>query len=56
MKEKKRKVDPAFDGHLEKDLTRMSAKEKLLYLSEQIELRHFIKKNVRKVSSQDKEG
>jgi hypothetical protein len=50
-KELKKKgiADPLFDGHLEMDVTKMSPKEKLLYLSRQIQLKHFIKKKVRKV-------
>jgi len=46
----RKKIDPAFDGHLEYPLSKMNPKEKLLYLSMQIELRHFIKHNVRKIS------
>jgi len=37
-----------FDGHPEKPLAQMSAKEKLLWLSAQIELHRFIKSNVRR--------
>ncbi len=43
------KTDPLFDGHLEKDVTKMAPKEKLLYLSMQIQLRHFIEARVKKV-------
>lgn len=45
--------DPLFDGHLETDVTRMSPKEKLLYISRQIQFKHFIEKNVRKVPKPD---
>jgi hypothetical protein len=43
---KKKITKESFDGHLEKPLSRMTPKEKLLYLSAQIELRHYIKNNV----------
>jgi len=43
------KIHPDFDGHLEKPLKDMTPKEKLLYLSMQIELRHFIKNNVKRI-------
>jgi hypothetical protein len=46
---RKKAIDPFFDGHLEKDIRTMTAKEKLLYLSRQIELRHFIKDHVKRV-------
>jgi hypothetical protein len=36
----------SFDGHLEKPLKQMTPKEKLLYLSAQIELRYYIKNNI----------
>ena len=49
-KNKDKKVDPQFDGHLSMDVRTMSTEEKLMYLSRQIELRHFIGKNVKKVS------
>jgi hypothetical protein len=42
-------ADPLFDGHLEMDVTKMSPKEKLLYLSRQIQLKHFIETKVRKI-------
>lgn len=45
--------DPLFDGHLETDVTRMSPKEKLLYISRQIQLKHFIEKKVRRVTKPD---
>lgn len=47
------KPDPLFDGHLETDVTRMTPKEKLLYISRQIQLRHFIERKVRKVPQPD---
>lgn len=46
---KEKKPDPFFDGHLEMDIAKMAPKEKLLYLSRQIQLRHFIKTKVKKV-------
>lgn len=46
--------DPNFDGHLEMDVKKMNPKEKLLYMSRQIQLRHFIKTKVRKVPKQEK--
>lgn len=54
-KEPKKKgiTDPHFDGHLEMDVTKMSPKEKLLYLSRQIQLKHFIETKVRKISKSD---
>jgi len=45
----KKKIDPLFDGHLEKDLSEMNTKEKLMYLSYQIYIRDFIKKRVEKI-------
>ena len=42
------KIHPDFDGHLEQRLRDMSPKEKLLYLSQQIELRHFARRVVKK--------
>lgn len=50
---KSTETDPLFDGHLEKDVTKMSPKEKLLYLSLQIQFRHFIKTKVKKVPKKD---
>ena len=44
----KKKIDPLFDGHLEKRLKDMTPEEKLLYLSRQIHLRNCIKKFVKK--------
>ena len=34
-------IHPDFDGHIEKRLREMPPKEKLLYLSQQIELRYI---------------
>lgn len=48
---KEKKTDPLFDGHLEKDLSKMNVKEKLLYISHQIQLKHYIKNKVKKISS-----
>jgi hypothetical protein len=45
---KSEKIHPDFDGHLEKTLKNMSPKEKLLYLSQQIELRYFARHVVKK--------
>ncbi|MCK4761298.1 MAG: hypothetical protein KAW12_03800 [Candidatus Aminicenantes bacterium] len=53
---KNTKTDPLFDGHLEKDVTKMSPKEKLLYLSRQIQLRRFIETKVRKISTSKKQA
>lgn len=50
------KPDPLFDGHLEMNVTRMSPKEKLLYISRQIQLKHFIEKKVRKVTKPNVPG
>ncbi|MDY0297839.1 MAG: hypothetical protein RB296_11025 [Acidobacteriota bacterium] len=41
--------DPRFDGHREFDLKFLSTKDKLLYISLQIELRHYIRTRVRRV-------
>ena len=41
--------DPRFDGHREFDLKSLSTKDKLLYMSLQIELRHYIRTHVRRV-------
>jgi hypothetical protein len=32
MKEKVRKTDPMFDGHLEKPISRMSLRERIYYI------------------------
>ena len=50
MRLRKREIDPHFDGHLSMDVRKMSQEETLMYLSRQIKLRHFIGKNVKKVS------
>ncbi len=49
----KKNTDPKFDGHLEKDLVSMSPKEKLMYISMQIKLKHFIETNVKQVPKKD---
>lgn len=41
--------DPRFDGHRDFDLKSLSTKDKLLYMSLQIELRHYIRTHVRRV-------
>lgn len=46
------KTDPLFDGHLETDITKLSPKDKLLYISRQIQLKHFIETKVKKISKQ----
>ena len=48
--EKQKQVDPLFDGHLEKDIRLMTPKEKLSYLSMQIQLKRFIEAKVKKIS------
>jgi hypothetical protein len=48
--DKKIKPDPFFDGHLEIDITKISPKEKLLYLSRQIRLKRFIEQRVIKIT------
>jgi hypothetical protein len=35
--------DPAFDGHLERPISKMSPEEKLDYLSKVIDLTHFLR-------------
>ncbi|MFP4490529.1 MAG: hypothetical protein ACLFNZ_03565 [Spirochaetaceae bacterium] len=42
------KIHPDFDGHPEKRLRDMSPKEKLLYLSQQIEFRYFARRVIEK--------
>jgi hypothetical protein len=51
--EKKVKTDPLFDGHLEKDVIKMTPNEKLLYLSMQIKLKRFIEAKVRKIPKEE---
>ncbi len=48
--EKTIKSDPLFDGHLQMDITKLSPKDKLLYISRQIQLKHFIETKVKKIS------
>ncbi len=43
-----KKIDPDFDGHLEKKIKDMSPKEKLDYIANHINLLFFIKQNVKK--------
>ncbi len=38
-----------FDGHLEKPLSEMTPKEKLIFLSAQIELKRYIDEHVKKI-------
>jgi len=42
-------VHPDFDGHVEKRLRDLPPKEKLLYLSQQIELMYFARHKVKRV-------
>ena len=42
-------IHPDFDGHLERRLRDLSPKEKLLYLSQQMELMHFVRNKVKRV-------
>ena len=51
----KKTVDPLFDGHPEFNLHDLSVVDKLRYMSMQIELRHYIRTHVRKVSSSQPE-
>ena len=44
------KPDPMFDGHLEFDFSKLSTIDKLRYMSMQIELHHYIRTKVRRVS------
>lgn len=39
-----RPIHPDFDGHLERPLPSLSARDKLLYLSQQIEFRHLARR------------
>ena len=43
------KIHFDFDGHLEKPMSEMTPKEKLMYLSMQIKLRHEMKKRIKKI-------
>lgn len=49
----KKKIDSDFDGHIEKPLCGMSAKEKLDYIWKQIEFRNYIKNKVKKKTKSD---
>ena len=44
-----------FDGHLEKPISEMSPKEKLLYLSAQIELKRYVQEHVKRVAKVEEE-
>lgn len=48
----KNKIDPLFDGHIEKPLSRMTPREKLHYLWLQTEFRYIIK-NRKIISKKD---
>jgi len=50
-----KQIDSDFDGHLEKPLSVMSPKEKLLYLSLQIKLRFFYPKQGKESQSYQSE-
>lgn len=41
--------DPRFDGHRDFELSSLSTVDKLLYMSMQIELRHYIRTHIRRV-------
>ena len=45
-------IHPDFDGHLERRLRDLSPKEKLLYLSQQMELMHFVRNKVKRVTKE----
>lgn len=42
-KDKEKKIDPMFDGHLEKPLSKMTPREKIYYLWLQMEFRYAIR-------------
>jgi hypothetical protein len=44
-----------FDGHLEKPISEMTPREKLIYLSAQIELRRYVREHVRKIPKDRKD-
>ena len=48
MNKKSNTVDTNFDGHLEKDVRFMTPKEKLDYLWQMIELKNYIRNNVKR--------
>lgn len=45
-------IHPDFDGHLERPLRSLPPKEKLLYLSQQIELRYLVRHKARRVRNE----
>ncbi len=44
MKKKRKKIDPMFDGHLEKPLSSMSPRDKIYLLWLQMEFKYEIRK------------
>lgn len=48
-----KKIDPDFDGHIEKPLKEMTPKEKLNYLSNYILTIKLIKKNIKRKEKTD---
>ena len=52
MKEKVRKTDPMFDGHLEKPLSKMTPREKIYYLWLQMEF-HYAIRNRKVISNKE---
>jgi hypothetical protein len=49
-------IHPDFDGHLERRLRDLPPKEKLLYLSQQIELMYFARHKVKRVERRPDHG
>jgi hypothetical protein len=47
-----KKIDPLFDGHIEKPLSKMTSEEKIHYLWLQMLFKHKIK--IRKISNNSK--
>lgn len=45
--------DPAFDGHPERPISKMSPEEKLDYLSEVIDLTHFLRTQSKRLPPPD---
>jgi hypothetical protein len=54
----KNKIDPMFDGHLEKPMSKMTPREKIYYLWLQMEFMHKIKnrKVIKKPSVKSSDG
>jgi len=52
MKKKEKKVDPNFDGHLEKPLSKMTPREKIYYLWLQMEF-HYAIRNKKIISNKE---